>query len=168
VNWEFDRVFSADVISMFDKNKDGNFDAKEKKEIYSGAFISLRDYGYFIFLRKGASRSNPASVSEFNAWQEKGILHYSFFIPFDNVKFGRDIYITVFDRSYYCATGYTKEPVHVSGISERNVSYSVETNKKYPVYYDPMGAPGDRTIYRKWKPGLETAYPDEIHLTVKE
>ena len=43
----------------------------------------------------------------------------------------------------------------------------IEENKEFPVYYNPLGAATDSTVYYEWKPGLQTYYPKEVHLTYK-
>ena len=45
--------------------------------------------------------------------------------------------------------------------NRRGVQFSLVENKDYPVYYDPFAPPGDNTVHEKWRPGLETAYPEE-------
>lgn len=167
IEWEFDDYFSGSMIHDFDKNRDGQFDEKEKKNLYNEAFINLKNYGFFVFLRKGKVRSNPQKVENFNAWQRDGKLFYSFYIPFDKLQSGDDFYVAVFDRSFYCAIYYAESPVIIHQKIGVFPVYDITTNKNYPVYYNPYGSPDDQTLYRKWKPGLETAYPDEIRIYFK-
>ena len=164
IEWMFDRYFSASIIGGFDKNKDGKFDEKEIKTIEAKAFSNLKNYGYFVFLRKGAERKNPLKVNSFRARIKNGILFYSFFIPFEKGKYDDDFYVAVFDRSFYCATEYAKDAVKIIQKSGSSPKFKISANKKYPVYYNPAGASDDMTIYKKWKPGLETAYPEEVHI----
>lgn len=164
VEWEFDRFFSAKIITGFDRNKDGNFDAAEIQKIYNTAFTNLKEYGYFVFLRNGAERKQPGKVSEFKAWQKDGVLYYSFFIPFATYGLGNDFYIAVFDCTYYCSIDFSQKPVVFSGI-EQIPLYEIIKNDKYPVYYNPLATANDNNIYKKWKPGLATAYPTEIHIS---
>jgi len=168
IEWRFDDFFSNNVIREFDKNRDGAFDSKEIDAIYKGAFTNLKNYGYFVFLRKGSVRNNPDNVTDFKAWQKDGMLFYSFFIPFGKLKYDDDFYIAIFDRSFYCATFYDKKPVSIEQKKGESPSFSVAQNKMYPVYYNPLGMSDDLTIYKKWKPGLETAYPEEIHIRFEE
>jgi len=164
LEWEFDDYFSGSMIHDFDKNHDGQFDENEKKDLYKNAFSNLKNYGYFVFLRKGSVRSNPERVDDFNAWHKDGKLFYSFYIPFNKLKCGDDFYIAVFDRSFYCSVEYGKPPVVIHQKNGDSPVYEITKNKKFPVYYNPQGSADDMTLYKKWKPGLETAYPDEIHI----
>ena len=164
VLWMFDDYFSASMINDFDKNRDGIFDEKELKNLYNGGFINLKNYGFFVFLRKGSERTNPDKVSEFNAWQKERKLFYSFYISFNSKTYSEDFYLAVFDRSFYCAAFYGDPAVIINQKQGASPVYEITRNKKYPVFYNPAGAADDMTVYKKWKPGLETAYPDEIHI----
>lgn len=164
VQWMFDDYFSASMINDFDKNRDGIFDDRELNDLYNGGFINLKNYGFFVFLRKGSERSNPERVSDFNAWQNDRKLFYSFYISFKDQRYSDDFYLAVFDRSFYCAAYYSNPAVIINQKKGGMPVYEITRNKKYPVYYNPAGAADDMTIYKKWKPGLETAYPEEIHI----
>jgi len=160
----FDDFFSASIIGEYDKNRDHTFDEREKKEVYKEAFSNLKNYGYFVFIRKGATRVNPSRVTDFDAWQRDGVLFYAFTVPLDNMNYGDDFYVAIFDRSFYCAVFYAEEAVAINQESGSSPLYEICRNKNFPVYYNPAGSPDDMTIYRKWRRGLETAYPDEIHV----
>jgi len=164
VQWMFDDYFSASMINDFDKNRDGVFDEKELNNLYNGGFINLKNYGFFVFLRKNSVRTNPEKVSEFRAWQKERKLFYSFYITFYNKTYSDDFYLAVFDRSFYCAAFYGAPAVIINQKQGVSPVYEITSNKKYPVFYNPAGAADDMTVYKKWKPGLETAYPDEIHV----
>lgn len=168
VEWQFDDYFSASVIHEFDKNKNGLFEDNEIKDIYNGAFINLKNYGYFLFLRKNKTRQHPKKVENFKAWQKDNLLFYSFYVPLQGMNYGDDFYIAVFDRSFYCDIKYSEIPVTIKQTSGKSPEFEIAKNKDYPVYYNPLGAASDMRIYKKWKPGLETAYPDEIRLFFKE
>ncbi|MBN1500062.1 MAG: DUF1007 family protein [Spirochaetes bacterium] len=163
----FDQVFSASIKREFDSDRNGSFSEKENDKIRHGAFENLKHYGYFIFIRKGTSRLNPETVSGFRAEIINGkTLHYHFYVPVTKYGLGNDFFISVFDRTFYCAIDLGKQPITNSDAAEI-CSYKVETNKKYPIYYNPQGSPDDLTIYKSWKAGLETAYPEELHVMVK-
>ena len=168
VEWKFDDFFSASVIKEFDKNRNGVFEDKEVKDIYGRAFINLKNYGYFIFLRKDKNRQHPKKVERFTAWQKDNLLYYKFYVPLEGTDFTDDFHIAVLDRTYYCSIVYMDNPVSVISKSGNMPAYEITNNKEYPVYYNPLGAADDLRIYTKWKPGLQTAYPDEVHLFIKK
>ncbi len=167
VEWGFDKFFSSMIIQDYDTDKDGSFSSDEIKEIHDHAFINLKRYGYFVSIRKGNNRKSPESVDNFTARQEKGQLFYKFFIPLGK-SCGSDFYLSIFDPTYYCAVKYTEHPVTIEQSDGPSPHFELMKNKKYPVYYNPYGAADDTTTYKKWKPGLETAYPEEIHIYFKK
>ena len=85
-------------------------------------------------------------------------------MPLKYYNYGDDFHVAVFDRTFYCDIKYSKSPVSIYQTRGNKPLFRVVKNKKYPVYYNPLGSPDDMKVYNKWKPGLETAYPDEIHL----
>jgi ABC-type uncharacterized transport system substrate-binding protein len=167
VEWKFDDYFSASVIHEFDKDKNSVFTDNEIESIYKKAFINLKNYGYFIFLRKGKIRQHPKNIQKFNAWQRDNILYYRFYVTLNGLNYGNDFYVAVFDRTFYCDIKYPELPVSIEQINGKMPLYEVAINKKYPIYYNSLGALDDMQIYKKWKPGLQTAYPEEIHLFFK-
>ncbi len=164
VEWEFDRFFSVSIIQDYDTDKNGSFSPQEIKQIHDHAFTNLRHYGYFVSFRKGKIRKSPDEATHFSARQEKEKLFYKFFIPLDNFKYDRGFYLSIFDPTYYCAVKYRKNPVKIEQSKGTKPSFSIETNKNYPVYYNPYGAAYDTSTYTRWKPGLQTAYPKEVHI----
>ena len=166
LTWDFDRYFSADIIKWLDTNKDGVFSEKESQQVYTNAFINLRHYYYYTFIRQGNRRTNPARVEHFQATQKDGIMTYRFYIDLSGYT-GNSLYLAVYDYTYYCDVGYTKpEPVTFDCDTDTvHPGYEIVENKKYPVYYDPCGPATDTSVHYKWKPGLNTYYPREIHIT---
>jgi ABC-type uncharacterized transport system substrate-binding protein len=165
LDWAFDQYFSADIIRGYDTNKDGKFSAAETKAVHDSAFQNLKNYYFFTFIRQGDARSNPKAVSDFSVYQKDGVLHYRFFI--DLSKYRGELWLAVYDYTYFCAIDYDKDsPVKLDydqGIVAP--SFAISENRKYPVYYNPLGAADDATIYYTWKKGLITFYPREIHIS---
>jgi ABC-type uncharacterized transport system substrate-binding protein len=164
IDWAFDAFFSADIIRGYDANQDGKFSAAENKAVYDNAFQNLRKYSFFTFIRQGDTRSNPKAVSDFSAYQSGSTLHYRFFIDLSGYK--GELWIAVYDYTYFCAIEYDKaNPVTLRFEPDAvRPSFSIAENRQYPVYYNPLGAVDDTTIYYTWKKGLITFYPREIHV----
>ena len=163
VEWGFDRFFSSMIIQDYDADRNGSFSGKEIQEIHDHAFINLKRYGYFVSIRKGNTRKSPDKVEHFSARQKDGQLFYKFYIPLGD-SYGANFYLSIFDPTYYCAVKYTDNPVIIKQDNGTPPRFKLAENKKYPVYYNPYGASDDTTTYTKWKPGLETAYPKEVHI----
>ncbi|MBI9103200.1 MAG: DUF1007 family protein [Spirochaetales bacterium] len=164
VDWGFDSMFSLSIIDSYDWNKDGEFDADETQSVHDYAFINLENYGYFLSIREGDQRYTPSGTSGFSVRQVEGKLFYRFFVSFQEWSLGKDISVNVFDPTYFCAVQYADPAIIVRQASGAMPDFRLEENKDYPVYYNPMGTVDDDTTYDQWKPGLETAYPEEAHV----
>ncbi len=167
VEWEFDRFFSISIINDFDLDKNGSFNNSEVSEIEQYAFSNLKKYGYFIYLRSGDKRYNPDIIKSFSARYSGDKLYYRFFIPLKDKNFD-NFYISVFDPTYYCAVNYVENGFIIGQGSGRLPELELLENKDDPVYYNPYGTATDMTAYTKWEPGLQTAYPKEVHVTFRK
>lgn len=165
LEWEFDLFFSADIIISYDYDKNGIFDYQEIDAIYNEAFISLKDFNYFTFIRVKDKRMSPTEVQDFTAHtNNKKNLIYRFFVPLSNLE-SNDFYLSIYDFTYFCACFYQDEnPVIFSGTMNLKPYYSIQKNEKYPVYYDPYAGPDSDIVYKKWEEGLETIVIKEIHV----
>lgn len=166
IEWTFDQFFSADIIQAYDADGNGRFSAEETKQVYNGAFTNLKNYYYFTFIRQGKNRTNPPSVSKFSAGIRNQKMWYRFFVDLSKSAPG-ELCLAVYDYTFFCDIRYpdaapvklTFDPAFVKP------SYQIVENKEYPVYYNPLGAADDNTVYYTWKKGLQTYYPREIRIT---
>ncbi|MBN2050975.1 MAG: DUF1007 family protein [Spirochaetales bacterium] len=164
VDWGFDMYFSQSVIDDFDINGDGTFDDEETREVYSFAFSNLKQYGYFIYLRKGDRRIQPERVTDFSVRQKNGQVFYTFYVPLEDPAFFPEFSVSVFDPTYFCAVRYQEVPASVPPEQTGEIGFELTENRRYPVYYDPLGGVDDSGSYDTWRPGLETAYPEEVRV----
>lgn len=167
VTWTFDRFFSAEIIADYDSNKDGKFTKAETEDVYNNAFIYTQNYYYFTFIRQGSVRTSPEKISKdkFSVWQKNGIVSYRFYVDLSKLK-GRELYFACYDYTFFCDITYPEHKA-VNFICDKTrlkPSFTIEENKAFPIYYNPLGAADDMTIYYKWAPGLQTYYPLEIHI----
>jgi ABC-type uncharacterized transport system substrate-binding protein len=164
LEWTFDQFFSADLMN-YDANHDGKFSPTETKKVYDGAFINLKNYYYFLFIRQGKTRTNPKGVSEFSVSQKNSAVTYRFFIDLSKSAPG-EICLAVYDYTFFCDIRPAPDPVKLTYDPEFiKPTFAIVENKDYPVYYNPLGAIDDTTIYYTWKKGLQTYYPKEIRIT---
>lgn len=164
--WEFDAYFSADMVMSFDLDEDSKFDDKETEEVYNNAFISLKDYNYFTFIRVGDQRITPDRVDDFSLFiADNGALVYRFFIPLEMIN-SRDFYLSIYDFTYFCACFYQElNPVTFSGNEGFIPKYSIGKNEEYPIFFDPYAGPDDTTVHTEWKKGLNKLVIEEIYVT---
>jgi len=161
--WRFDPFFSGSIRGSYDWNGDGRFDLDETEAVFAGAFANLKNYDFFIFYRTGGKTLVPERVERFSVWMEGNTMVYRFFVPLE-VK-DREIFLSVFDRTYFCAITYADPPAVTSGTTNLAPQYRRRENRDNPVYYNPLSPADDNTRYDRWAPGLETAYPEELHVT---
>jgi ABC-type uncharacterized transport system substrate-binding protein len=168
ITWTFDHMFSADIL-RYDANKDGVFNAAETRDVYDNAFINLRKYYYFTFIRQGSKRSNPSSVREFSVSAKAGKVSYRFFVDLSSYPKGA-LYLAIYDYTYFCEIRYPDKGAVTLRYDPALIeaSYEIETNTSYPVYFDPLGAVDDTTVYYEWRKGLNTFYPREICIRYAE
>ncbi len=166
IEWTFDRFFSADIIQGFDADGNGTFNAAETKAVYDGAFINLKNYYFFTFIRQGKNRSNPDGISRFAARQKDGILTYRFYVDLSETAPG-EIALAVYDYTFFCDIAYPEAGAVKLSYDPAQVSprFEITENRDYPVYYNPLGAIDDTTVYYQWKKGLQTFYPREIRIS---
>lgn len=166
IEWKFDHFFSSDIIFWFDVDRNGQFDEKESVEVYNNAFINLRHYYYYTFIRQGSNRTNPPKVEDFRARIEKGQMIYRFYIDLKNYPKG-ELFFANYDYTFFCDISYPEKDGVTFTLKNSTIQpkFSIAANKDYPVYYNPLGAIDDTTVYYEWKKGLQTYYPMEIKLT---
>lgn len=164
--WTFDPFFSAEIVNGFDSNGNRRFEAAEIQNIYNRAFINLRNYGFWTILRQGSRRSSPDAVEQFSASLRNNRVVYRFFVRLAGKGLGNDFHVAIFDTTYYCAISY--EDVAATIAQKRadgpEFVWQKEVNRNFPIHYNPAGAANDNTVYEVWRPGLITAYPEEIHV----
>ena len=166
LEWEFDAYFSADIIMGFDLDQDGMFNKAETLEVYNNAFISLKDFNYFTFIRVGDKRISPDSIRDFSLYiTDENMIVYKFFIPLTYLE-SNDFYLSIYDFTYFCACFYMEEnPVIFTGEKNITPNFSIDKNEKYPIYFDPYAGPNDTTVHTEWKKGLTKLVIKEIHVT---
>jgi len=164
--WTFDPVFSAMLRGDFDMDRNGRLDEREQRAVHDGAFTNLRKYGYFTLLRRGDKRTSPEAIRDFSARIAGDRVVYRFFVPLTSQEGSGDFNLAVFDTTFYTNVEYKNQDVILTqtaaGLPLPAVSRSV--NKNFPVYYNPADAANVTKTYTAWAPGLQTAYPDEIHI----
>lgn len=165
LEWEFDAYFSADIIMSYDLNEDGVFSESEKEDIYNNAFISLKDFNFFTYLRVGGNRTSPKEVENFSAYiDDKENLFYRFYVDLSFLE-EREFYLSVYDFSYFCACFYQEEsPVNFINNGNLDPEFKIKKNEEYPVYFDPYAGPDDTTVYTEWKKGLNEVVIKEIYV----
>lgn len=164
--WEFDSYFSADIMMSFDINEDKLFDLEETKQIHDNAFIALKDFNYFTFIRTDSKRTSPEEVTNFSVYiADNNNIVYKFYVPLEYLGETKDLYLSVYDFSYFCACIYQEnDPVLFENIGGLSPEFDIAENEDYPIYFDPYAGPDNQTVYTEWKKGLTKIIVKEIHV----
>lgn len=162
VIWTFDKFFSADIISGYDRNHDGIFSESEITDVFNNAFTYTQNYYYFTFIRVGKNRFSPKYIARenFSAHQKNNVLSYEFYIRLNGLSID-SISISCYDYTFFCDIQYPENCVRFLGTAQKP-KYKIRENKNTPIYYNPFGSIDDMRIYNEWAPGLNTYYPKEI------
>lgn len=163
MEWEFDEYFSSDIVLSYDLDFDSVFNKEETDDIYNNAFISLKDFDYFTYIREGDNRWSPESATDFSAYIKEDKIIYKFFIPV-NIE-SREFYLAIYDFTYFCACFYqVEEPVKFSGIDGLEPTYSINENRDKPIYFNPYAGVGDTTVYTQMEEGLVELFIKELKI----
>lgn len=148
VNWTFDKLFSAQTIMAFDKNKNWKFEKSEEEKISKGA-LTLKEYGYFIYITYNKKTHMIYSVKNFYAYVRKDRrLVYNFFVPLNipKNKGKNKIEIAIYDKVFYADFDYVDpNPVRFKGDYDKSVTYTLKYGKmkiKYNNQDTSGGRPG--------------------------
>jgi ABC-type uncharacterized transport system substrate-binding protein len=103
LDWLFDDFFSAQLLADFDADGDGRFDETEMAALHDGAFVSLRDYGWFTHLYlDGAAQDSPEPL-DFQAIAEGEYVRYRFELPLGSPidPAATRFEVAIYDQEYY-------------------------------------------------------------------
>lgn len=118
VVWSFDDFFSSMLLQDFDKDRDGRFDADEIDGIAVQSLGSLKEFGYFTYIRLNGEAFNYSAVDDFSAHVQDEIVTYAFTVTLpDRIDPRRDeVVFAMFDSSFYVALILDQhDPVRVRG-----------------------------------------------------
>ena len=164
LNYKFDKYFTVDILNSYDLNKDSSFNDSETEQVYQNAFINLENFGFFISIRDKNGRTSPDRVQNFSAHIENDMIIYRFFISLDQM-IDDEIFLSMYDPTFFCIIYYEEtSPVVISGDFPAETSFSIIKNTDFPIHYNPNAPSTDSKSYDSWQPGLQTYFPEEIHL----
>ena len=125
VDWAFDEMFSALVIQKYDTDHDGKFSPSENRLIEKELLAAWRQSNYFVTLKVDTKEVPVTVVTDFEARNERGQLHYLFTVPIPRTNRQEGVIeINVTDPTFYSAMSMTANPIR----AESGPSYHVECN----------------------------------------
>lgn len=104
IQFDFDQMFSNDLIKGFDADSSGQFNGSEIDSLYQNAFGALKSSNFLLHVYDGEKSLAFDSSHSFHASvNEKGSVVYNFTIDTNiptDVK-GKQLKIALFDENYY-------------------------------------------------------------------
>lgn len=81
VYWRFDEMFSSQITSRFDVDKNGRLTKSEQKAVRDAAFAELPDVNYSTILRARGKAHPVTRIPGFATWIKDGRLCCRFMVP---------------------------------------------------------------------------------------
>ena len=138
MDWLFDDFFSAGLLEDFDADGNGRFDAAEIAALREGAFVSLRDYGWFThFYLDGVEQASP-EPSSFEAVAEGELVRYRFELPLAEPidPAATRLEVAVYDQEYYVEVLLDETAPAVLDGAPPACRYSVAEDSARAYYFD--------------------------------
>ena len=102
VLWLFDEFSSADMLLLYDLDRDGKLSAREVERIRDEGFSHLRNRDYFMVAYLGEREVDIPDAQDFHASIRDGRLAYGFTLPLKMAFNGLDgLVVGMFDFSYF-------------------------------------------------------------------
>ena len=135
--WVFDEMFSHMIIHDFDKNRNGELESAEVKEVYKGAFSNLRNFDYLTHVKINGKPFQVKFVKDFNAKIVKEFVVYHFFVPcqIKATSSFKEIRIGIYDETFYTNVTILKDQVLFKNDTGYEYHHKIEKNKDEPYYY---------------------------------
>lgn len=101
--WYFDEAFTAGILADYDLDGDSTFNEAESKAVENGAFINLKNFGFFTTLKMAGRTIQPREYSDFSVGVKDGMLYYAFTTPLRKSSAKGELTFTMhnYDPEYY-------------------------------------------------------------------
>ncbi len=136
-HWTFDEYFSAWILEEYDQDNDGLFSPEETKKLYEEAFKNLKQYGFWTRILRGGSEIPVSRIENFTVEINDNMATYSFFVPLDmTVASESDIFIAVYDESFYCQIFFPPQDIGFKGeLSAWEIDYTTQKMPELKYYF---------------------------------
>jgi ABC-type uncharacterized transport system substrate-binding protein len=136
-NWQFDDVFSDELLGDFDQDGDGKFSKAESETIAGTTLPALSEYHYFTYVWVDGKDLGKIKPTDFHANAKNKLASYDFLItlpqPVDPLK--QEIAVEIADRSYFVEVLLAKDsPIKLDGLKEFTCEPVVTMDKKNAYY----------------------------------
>jgi ABC-type uncharacterized transport system substrate-binding protein len=104
LSWAFDEVFSDSLLTQFDADGDGAFDALESKAVGEGTLPNLKMFHYFTYIWVDGKQLDPIDPADFVASaDDKRVVTFQMKVPLPQPVDPRAAALAteIYDREYY-------------------------------------------------------------------
>jgi ABC-type uncharacterized transport system substrate-binding protein len=127
VEWVFDAMTTAQVLEVFDRNKNGILDVSEVNTIRKKVFVNLSNYQYYTALYINGKRIPTLSPTEFQARiNANKKLIYSFNLVFRRKKIN-SLKMSFQDSSFYVTFDVQKDNISF----DKKSSFQLKTGSDF-------------------------------------
>lgn len=141
IQFDFDQMFSADLIKSFDTDSSGQFENHEIDSLYANAFGALQSSNYLLHVYDDEQSLNFNSAHSFKASiNEKGAVVYNFTIDTDiptNIK-NKKLKIALFDESYFTDVFITQENFSFENEGQAKFEWEVIEDESQAFYFEQL------------------------------
>jgi ABC-type uncharacterized transport system substrate-binding protein len=114
LNWQFDEIFSDELLMQFDADGDGTFDKLESNAAGEGVLPNLAQFHYFTYVYLDGKLLDAVTPTDFVASAKDRIVFFQMNVPLPQPVDPRKqaLALEVNDREYYVAVELAeKDPV---------------------------------------------------------
>lgn len=127
--WSFDEFFGTAIIRRFDQNRNGRFEPTENAQLEAGAFVALKDYGYFVYMKIDDKPMPVERVTGFQGSIRSNQLVYDFTVPLPTPvdPASAQFVLSLFDETYFVEVSLdANDPVRFSGMAPGRCSFAIK------------------------------------------
>jgi ABC-type uncharacterized transport system substrate-binding protein len=105
LHWQFDEIFSDELLATFDADGDGTFDELESNAVAEGVLPNLAQFHYFTYVYLDGRLLDPIPPAAFVASAAGHLVSFRMHVPLPEAvdPRSRSLAIEVNDREYYVA-----------------------------------------------------------------
>jgi ABC-type uncharacterized transport system substrate-binding protein len=105
VNWQFDEIFSDELLMQFDADGDGTFDKLESNAVGEGVLPNLAQFHYFTYVYVDGKLLDAVAPTDFVAGAKDRVVFFQMTVPLPHPvdPYKQALAIEVNDREYYVA-----------------------------------------------------------------
>jgi len=139
LEWLFDPVFSSDLMTQFDANKNKALETAEYDAMGRSVLPNLKEFSYFTHLRQDGKVIKVKPEQFKAAFTDKRIRFKMVMQPESAVTLkGKKTFLSLYDDSYYVDVALVKESAQMEGISCKSSQFNDQDNLIYSGLIAPI------------------------------